>query len=165
MPNLFKDCVTCGVPRDEETEYYSDGNPRKDGSKKKRKDCVYCCRERRKKYFRNPEKRAKINRRRRKDYSEDEGYRKDQNRKHALKALYGLTVEQYDDMRKAQDYKCAVCNISEKEAVRGKLYVDHSHKTGQIRGLLCAKCNSAIGLFKEDIAAMERARDFLLKKE
>lgn len=163
MPSLFKECVTCKVPRDAETEFHSNGQYYKDGVKKKRKDCVYCCRERRSNYFKNPVKKDLINKRRRRNYSTDGGARRERNRKNSLKQLYGLTVEQYDDLRKQQDYKCAICNIHEKDAVRGKLYVDHSHITGENRGLLCAKCNSALGLFKENVVTMQNAVKFLKK--
>jgi hypothetical protein len=68
-----------------------------------------------------------------------------------LKRTYGLSVEDYNSMLKIQKYKCATCGILDKDTQMGKLFVDHCHKTGSIRGLLCSKCNSALGLVNENI--------------
>jgi hypothetical protein len=72
-----------------------------------------------------------------------------------LKVLYGLTVEQYDDMREAQGFKCAICGADT------KLYVDHCHTSEEVRGLLCHQCNVALGLFKDNTASLARAIEYL----
>lgn len=61
---------------------------------------------------------------------------------------YGLTVEEYEQMKKDQDYRCknAGCRRHESESTRGSLVVDHCHETGVVRGLLCGNCNSAEGM-------------------
>lgn len=64
---------------------------------------------------------------------------------------YGITVEQYKEMYKAQNGKCLICGKPEQ-----KLHVDHCHETGYVRGLLCGSCNRALGLLKDNT-------DFLLK--
>lgn len=64
-------------------------------------------------------------------------------RKHHLKRAYGLTLEQYDQMFEVQGGVCAICNGPETNGKR--LSVDHDHKTGRIRGLLCHKCNGLLG--------------------
>ena len=74
-----------------------------------------------------------------------------------LKKNFDITYDDYVQMLAKQNGVCAIC--SEKEAYKsnsgeGKLRdlsVDHNHQTGQIRGLLCAKCNAAIGMVKEEI--------------
>lgn len=65
-----------------------------------------------------------------------------------LKARYGITPEQYDVMLAAQGGHCACC-----PAVPGKkpLFVDHNHRTGAVRGLLCHGCNVALGAIAEDV--------------
>lgn len=161
MPTLLKQCVTCKEMRDAKNEFHFNGAYYKGGIKKKRLDCVYCCRSRRAEYFKNPIKKEAINKRRRRNYQEDGGVRRERNRRNSLKQLYGLTIEKYDQMRTEQKYRCAICNIHESAAPKGKLYVDHCHKTKQIRGLLCAKCNSAIGFFHHDPKRIERAIRFL----
>lgn len=62
---------------------------------------------------------------------------------------YGLTPEDYDRMCAAQDGACAVCKKPETVTSRAgrtkKLAVDHCHITGRVRGLLCTRCNKALG--------------------
>ncbi|MBA4365835.1 MAG: hypothetical protein C0398_07565 [Coprothermobacter sp.] len=66
---------------------------------------------------------------------------------------YGITRAQYDAVFALQGGKCAVCGTSAVGGVRGRskmLCVDHDHKTGKIRGLLCRSCNIAAGSLKDD---------------
>ena len=64
-------------------------------------------------------------------------------RKHTLKTKYGITPDFYQMVWEQQKGLCAVCGKPEKSKKR--LAVDHCHKTGNIRGLLCMKCNTALG--------------------
>jgi hypothetical protein len=57
---------------------------------------------------------------------------------------YGITVDDYYDLLKAQDGKCAICRCEGTRYTR-ELSVDHSHKTGKVRGLLCVYCNTSVG--------------------
>lgn len=63
--------------------------------------------------------------------------------------FYGITPEQYDEMMVAQDYRCAICRQHQDEFVRA-FAVDHDHKTGAVRGLLCRGCNTGIGNLADD---------------
>jgi hypothetical protein len=76
-------------------------------------------------------------------------------RSEKLRQRYGITPEQYDDMLKSQDFKCAICG-SEAE-----LCVDHCHTTGSVRGLLCHLCNVSLGGFKDNIASLAKAIEYL----
>lgn len=60
-----------------------------------------------------------------------------------LKRTYGITLEQYNELLERQDYACAVCN-KKQDKIKYNLHVDHNHKTGEIRGLLCFNCNNKI---------------------
>lgn len=64
-----------------------------------------------------------------------------------VNSKYGLTPQEYLDMHRLQEGKCAICNEKPK-TVRG-LHVDHCHKTNRVRGLLCHGCNTGIGALKE----------------
>lgn len=77
-----------------------------------------------------------------------------------LVSKYGLTLEQYNSLRDKQDYKCAICNKHESKFTKA-LHVDHNHKTGKVRGLLCDSCNRAIGHFKEDPKAIASAIEYI----
>jgi hypothetical protein len=83
--------------------------------------------------------------------------RKDRNRR--LVYSTGITLEKYEEMSKNQNGVCAICgHISEDGR---QLCVDHCHKTKQIRGLLCTKCNTGLGLFRDDIELFEKAINYL----
>ena len=74
-------------------------------------------------------------------------------RAYSLKRQFGLTVEQYEAMVAAQDGKCAMCKKAPKSkagrhAKTAALAVDHCHKTGKVRKLLCASCNLSLGWFE-----------------
>jgi hypothetical protein len=72
---------------------------------------------------------------------------------------YGLEPGEYDRMLKAQGDGCAICK--QPCARERRLSVDHCHATGRVRGLLCQNCNAAIGMFKEDVALLYRAVEYL----
>ncbi len=77
-----------------------------------------------------------------------------------IKRKYNLSLEKYINMLEKQHYKCLICGISEKD-ISSKLAVDHDHESGKVRGLLCNKCNSAIGLLKEDPKLLIKAAEYL----
>jgi hypothetical protein len=87
-----------------------------------------------------------------------EAYRR-YRRAHHINKKFGLSTEQYDAMLAAQGGHCAQCPWPDKPYKR--LAVDHDHKTGRIRGLLCADCNRGIGLFGDDPARLRAAADYL----
>lgn len=75
-----------------------------------------------------------------------------------VRSEYGLTNEQYQALVTAQHGKCAVCGGGPSKRA---LHVDHDHQTGAVRGLLCRACNQGLGQFKDDIALMMRAVEYL----
>jgi len=72
--------------------------------------------------------------------------KREQTRNTDLLRKYGISHQDYLDMLEAQDNKCAVCGLPDVENIHGKLCIDHNHKTGKVRGLLCNPCNKALGL-------------------
>ena len=81
------------------------------------------------------------------------------NARRRVLAQHGLTEDQYNEMVEAQDGVCAIC---ERPCdVAGKLSVDHCHETSRVRGLLCKRCNSGLGFFREDIDLLARALAYL----
>ncbi len=77
-----------------------------------------------------------------------------------LKSLYGITLEDYNKMFQEQNGCCKICNKHQTE--EGViLCVDHDHTTGKVRGLLCKKCNQAIGLLKDSIENCLSAAEYL----
>lgn len=84
----------------------------------------------------------------------------DEKARRHLRNKYGLTLAQYYEMYENQDGKCALCGTKPKKK---KLMVDHNHKTGEVRGLLCPKCNSGMGFFNDDPKLMQMASIYLQK--
>ena len=81
---------------------------------------------------------------------------------HGLKRWHNMTVEEYMVIWKTQKGRCAICGIPENKLVK-RLAVDHNHKTGNKRGLLCIKCNNAIGALDEDLERFASAVSYLKK--
>jgi hypothetical protein len=77
-----------------------------------------------------------------------------------LKKTYNIGMEQYNILFSEQEGKCAICGIHQTD-LKHPLYVDHCHNTGIIRGLLCRKCNFAIGLFSENVIFIDNAKKYL----
>jgi hypothetical protein len=87
------------------------------------------------------------------------------NRRSKLKRAFGISLEQYDAMLAAQGGRCGICGTGEPTGKRGILgpvfHVDHCHKTGKIRGLLCASCNPALGAFGDSAERLAAAIAYL----
>ena len=89
-----------------------------------------------------------------------------------LKRLYGITVEDYHRILAEQGGACALCrsmtpengNRKYKRNVRSVFDVDHDHKTGRVRGLLCTRCNRLVGLANDDPNTARRLVEYLTKE-
>jgi hypothetical protein len=86
-----------------------------------------------------------------------------------LKRKFGITLDEYNAMFSLQGGVCAVCgtepNIKDKNGNIRRLAVDHDHKTGRVRQLLCNACNTSIGLVKENISTLVGMIDYIKKHE
>lgn len=97
------------------------------------------------------------------NYWKQDKYRK-YGQRWRLKAYYGLTAEQYEELADQQGNVCAICKQTNTKKGRStRLVVDHDHDTGKIRGLLCDHCNRALGLLKDSTVALESALAYLRK--
>lgn len=76
-------------------------------------------------------------------------------RKSHLKNKYSLTIDQQNELLKLQSEACAICFSVE------NLCIDHCHKTGKVRKILCRKCNSGLGMFNDDIKLIEKAYKYM----
>ena len=87
-----------------------------------------------------------------------------------LRRKFGISLDQFNEMLAAQNGVCAICGEKETRLKKnydepGDLCVDHCHKTGKIRGLLCFKCNSAIGKLRDSSDGLTKALEYLRKAE
>ena len=80
-----------------------------------------------------------------------------------LKARYGITLETYNDMLFEQDGVCKICKG--KNNSKQSLAVDHCHKTGKIRGLLCSPCNIMLGHSKDNKLTLQEAIMYLMDND
>jgi hypothetical protein len=76
---------------------------------------------------------------------------------------YGITLEQYEKMYAKQNGVCKICKNP--CVTRNLLSVDHCHTTGKVRGLLCVKCNTALGMLNDNIALLSNAILYLKDSE
>ena len=85
-------------------------------------------------------------------------------RKSKLKILYKMTVEDYETLLKNQGYKCAICGFHKDSDKRGyDLAVDHDHKTGNVRQLLCRNCNMVLGQVGDNVELLAEMIKYLNK--
>ena len=80
-----------------------------------------------------------------------------------LKSVYGITLDDYNKMYAAQEGLCAICGSDRSNSDRSKrFYIDHCHKTGKVRGLLCVHCNWLLGNAKDSVDILGNAANYLL---
>jgi len=72
----------------------------------------------------------------------------------------GMTAEAYDRLHEAQEGRCAICGTPD-GGKKARLFVDHCHESGQVRGLLCSSCNSGLGFFQDNKTMLSRAIEYL----
>ena len=83
---------------------------------------------------------------------------KDCCRSQEMQRVYGITLADYDAMLEEQDGCCAICKT---DTIKGRFAIDHCHKTGKVRGLLCFDCNTGIGKLKDDPSLLLTAYEYL----
>ena len=88
-------------------------------------------------------------------------------RKYSLKKVYGLSLQDYTELVDKQNRLCAICKNPGVVNSRQKntLFVDHSHKTGKVRGLLCIKCNTFVGYIEKNPGLAEIVQQYITNME
>ena len=136
-----KKCCTCKEELPIDSFYF------RSDTKKPRSDCKQC-----------------VNAKAAKRWDSDEEFRtrgKKRSRVHALKSFYGISEDDYERMFREQEGKCAICSAMEPGHSRTKFCVDHDHKSGAVRGLLCVDCNTTLGKFNDEIERFYKAARYL----
>lgn len=80
-------------------------------------------------------------------------------RRAKLKREFGITPDRWDALFAEQGERCAVCKTDDFGGKRP--HTDHCHKTGEVRGLLCKRCNQGVGFFVDDPNLMRAAADYI----
>jgi hypothetical protein len=150
---IGKPCRSCGG-----TERYLSGN----------KGCVACAKENSKRRVAasaewKRENKDRVNKNNRLRYNSLSPEEKKERMRRQQMALYGLTLEDYDNMLQEQGGVCACCGKPELKEGRTNLCVDHNHETGKVRALLCDYCNRGIGYFTDNIDKLRNCVLYLEK--
>jgi len=137
----MKRCTRCKKLKSK-SEFYRDGR-RKDGLMSQCKLCHGAWGSTKKWYLAHPVKAKEIG------------------RKSPLKNHYNLTMDEYDSLLKKQHDKCCLCGDPEPVDRFKYLCVDHDHRTGKLRGLLCRKCNFFVGMVEENPLIFRKVTAYL----
>lgn len=83
-----------------------------------------------------------------------------------IERTYGITGEEYQQMLTSQNGRCAICSRTPQETGRRRngsqrLSVDHDHASGRVRGLLCASCNTMLGMARDEADVLRSAAEYL----
>lgn len=81
-------------------------------------------------------------------------------RNYKYKSNYGISLEDYNILFEAQEGRCKIC-LKHQTEIKGRLHVDHRHSDKKIRGLLCNKCNQALGLLDENLGTIKAMEEYL----
>lgn len=145
-------CSKCKIEKPKSEFYKNKHN--KDGL---RVWCITCAKKDVKRYDDTPNgKETRKNKL--KNYLQTPGGKK-VHRNNRLQYNYGITIEQYDQMLQSQGGVCKICGTATPGGM-GRFVVDHNHKTGKVRGLLCNRCNTKLGGV-EDKEFLQRALEYL----
>lgn len=93
-------------------------------------------------------------------YQGNKEHHKKKCREFSLKRNFGLTSEGYEELLKKQENKCAICDRL-RSNLTVDLCVDHDHVTGKIRGLLCSRCNRALGALGDSKEGIQKVLEYL----
>jgi hypothetical protein len=144
-------CGKCQVAL-EESCFAKDGS-RKDGLQ-------LWCRKCHSDYAKTPEQKKRWSERAGRDWSSGK------TRNSRYQKLFGITLEDYVLMFAEQKGCCKLCGRSDTGRKYAKhLCVDHCHKTGRVRGLLCNRCNAGIGFLCDDHGLADKARAYLAENQ
>jgi hypothetical protein len=154
---MKKICRLCKCSKD--LEEFHKASCEADGKESRCKVCILAFKS--KNYYKNHEENKERSRIKSLEFrKQNKGYQ----RRYDLKRIYGITLEDYDNMLLSQDNKCKICKTSDPGGVHKKFYVDHCHATGEVRGLLCTGCNLALGGFRDNIENLKIAIRYLEEK-
>jgi hypothetical protein len=159
----MKRCKKCGMVKSLDEFYSASGN--RDG---RRGECKVCSLSLRKRWYQANRDRAMAYVRAWQQANPDRvkawrlknrAQRLEKMREIHLRNKFGLTPCEYDRILESQGGVCALCECPPTPGI--SLHVDHDHGTGEIRGLLCVRCNNALGLFREDPDLLRRAARYV----
>jgi len=102
-----------------------------------------------------------------KNKKQRESYHKapEKKRFYKIKQKYNLDIKEYNELLQKQKLLCAICKQPLDLQHTYYVHVDHDHKRGKVRGILCRNCNLGLGQFKENIEYLKNAIIYLKENE
>jgi len=153
LDSTERTCTSCNETKFLEDYYFE--SDRK-GGKRPRAICKICHSEYNKNWERNnKDKAAAKTKKYRHKYP-------DKTRAVALKRYFNMTLEELHKIEKEQNKSCMICKIHQDD-LGETLCVDHNHENNNVRGILCRRCNLALGQFRDDDKLLENAIKYLKK--
>ncbi len=152
---MLRICTTCKCEKE-----LTDFNRQKCGHKGRNRMCRECAN----KYKFKKRKRIKNGGKPGSIYPQYKVGTRDYTRNVYLICVYGITLDEYNRLLSIQDYRCGICKTPQTD-LNKNLGVDHDHITGDVRGLLCFKCNAAIGKLNDDIRLLQNAISYLIRSK
>lgn len=149
--SLSKVCTKCGKKYPSTAEFFHRTKDIKCGLIGQCKQCI-------KKYSKMRYKRDKEYFIKYRNTPENKERKKKYMREWKLRKEYGITTKAYNILLELQDNKCARCNDLFKN---NNIYIDHDHKTGKVRGLLCLQCNTKLGVIEKYLENPESWDNYL----
>jgi hypothetical protein len=89
--------------------------------------------------------------------------KKERNKLYQIKTKYNLSESDYRNLFEEQNNKCAICGNTFNGKLKG--FVDHDHTGNFVRGILCTKCNTLLGMANDNIEILENAIKYLMKSK
>lgn len=142
-------CNQCKIDKD-----FSEYSPHPKGKDGIRRTCKQCVALNSREYRNDPARRKLLAEKARVYRASNPDYAKNYRRLQGLKK-YGLTEDSFKELLEYQNGLCAICKMEP------GTHVDHDHETGHVRGILCANCNTGIGMLKDDSIIVENASKYL----
>ena len=165
----MKRCTKCDMVKPLTDFYRASGT--RDGHRSDCKPCNLAAQRRR--YEADPDAaKARVKRWQQENSERLNAYRRDRrtepevkraDRAGHLKRKYGITIEQYETLLAEQGGGCAICGRKPRPDI--SLHVDHDHRTGQLRGILCFRCNNALGDFDDDAGLLQQALGYVVSHQ
>ena len=149
----MKLCKKCNIQK-ELSEFAA--NPSRQNPDRLRSQCKLCDKSVQKRYYKSNKEEINVKTLsyQRKNPEKRRGYK--------LKLQYKTTLKEYQRLFELQGGKCAICGQDNSGCKTKKsLCIDHDHKTGKIRGLLCDNCNKGLGCFKDSLESLDLASKYL----
>ena len=157
---MAKKCSLCGTVK-EEREFHYSGFIKADGTKSRSSHCKECNRNKpsyQRDYWQKPENKARKKVSAHKSYIRNKSKISERARERVYKTKFGITIKKYDEMLEKQHGVCKICG---RPPSSKRHHVNHDHKTGRVRSILCTNCNMMLRAAKDDPTILRLAAIYL----